>query len=148
MKWGIHMTRVFSGEQHNWCDGAADRGLWILANLGLVDYLFDYLSCVYMYSNVHSPGRVVASISQILRTRYGDHSRASLPYWKIHNKKMMARLLSWLSGRVGGAEASLSLACNQPATRQFDAEPYRCVSKCVANKTSGAKPFWYCSVEW
>jgi len=76
----IGMTRVFSGEQHNWCDGTADRGLWILANLGLVDYLFDYLSCVYMYSNVHSPGRVVAFISQILRMRYGDHSRASLPY--------------------------------------------------------------------
>lgn len=34
---GIHMTRVCSGEQHNWCDGAADRGLWILADLGLVD---------------------------------------------------------------------------------------------------------------
>ena len=50
----------------------------------------------------------------------------------------MARLLALALGASGGAKASLSLACNQPATRQFDAEAYRCVSQCVANNASFA----------
>jgi hypothetical protein len=62
------MTRVGSGGTVEWCDVmAAIGGLWTLANLGLVDQLLNHLSCVYMYSYVHSPNPVVVLFSQILR---------------------------------------------------------------------------------